>query len=44
MELSHLLAQGAGGDGLIDLAIQCEHNRSSSHSYCTHNKASQHDN
>ena len=31
------------GTGKVTIAIKCEHNMSSSHSYCSHNKTSQHD-
>jgi len=33
-----------GGDGKIDKPINCTHGRNVSHSYCNHNKISQHDN
>ena len=32
-----------GGDGKVDKPINCEHNKSSSHSYCSHDKTTQHD-
>ena len=32
-----------GGDGLMDVAINCKHSKSSSHQYCSHDKTTQHD-
>ena len=41
---SSSVCTNCGGDGLVEGPVNCKHGRGSSHSYCSHDKVSLHDN